>query len=69
MSVGAALTIINSITLLTEILIDKKDILEVIDYEMEEALAEVEHVKADERQHVGATPKLSLAGYKEGWTQ
>lgn len=68
MSVGAALTIINSITLLIETVIDKKDILEVIDYEMEEALAEVEHVKADERQHLGATPKLSLAGHKEGWT-
>lgn len=42
MSVGAALTIVNAIALLMETCIEKKDILEVIDYEMEEALAEAE---------------------------
>lgn len=42
MSVGAVLTIINAITLLIEIRIEHKDILEVIDVEMEEALADVQ---------------------------
>lgn len=38
MSVGAALTIVNALVLLLETVLEKKDILEVIDYEMEEAL-------------------------------
>jgi TRAP-type transport system small permease protein len=51
MSIGAALTIVNAITLLAETVLEKKDILEVIDFEMEEALADVEHVRADHEAH------------------
>jgi TRAP-type C4-dicarboxylate transport system permease small subunit len=40
MSVGAVLTIVSSIALLLDIYLNKKDILEVIDLEVEEALAE-----------------------------
>jgi TRAP-type C4-dicarboxylate transport system permease small subunit len=43
MSVGAILTILNSITLLVDLYINKKDILVVIDLEVEEALAEYKH--------------------------
>ena len=46
MSTGAALTIMNGVALLAEIRIEKKDILEVIDFELEEALGEVETVMA-----------------------
>jgi len=42
MAVGATLTLINSIVLLVETVIDKRDILDVIDFEMEEALSDVE---------------------------
>ena len=38
MSVGAVLTIVNAVVLLVETWLEKKDILEVIDVEMEEAL-------------------------------
>lgn len=40
MSIGAVLTILNSIALLVDIYVNKKDILEVIDVEAEEALAD-----------------------------
>ena len=77
MSIGAALTIVNAITLLVETYIDKKDILEVIDFEMEEALADVEHALHDrkeevidfERDQALAQAKRALAGNKEGLTQ
>ncbi len=77
MSIGAALTMVNAITLLIEIHIDQKDILEVIDFEMEEALAEVEHAQAVheaevnefEREQNLAHARLAQAGNKEGWTQ
>jgi TRAP-type C4-dicarboxylate transport system permease small subunit len=63
MSVGAALTMLNAVTLLVETYIDKKDILEVIDYEMEEALADVE--QAQLTRHDDAPDlenKLAFAG-------
>jgi TRAP-type C4-dicarboxylate transport system permease small subunit len=47
MSIGAALTIMNSIALLVETFINNKDILEVIDFEMEEALTDVKHLVTD----------------------
>jgi TRAP-type C4-dicarboxylate transport system permease small subunit len=46
MSIGALLTIMNGVALLAEIWIEKKDILEVIDFELEEALGEVQTVMA-----------------------
>ena len=46
MSTGAVLTIMNGLALLGEIWIEKKDILEVIDFELEEALDEVETAMA-----------------------
>lgn len=49
MSVGAALTIVNAVVLLLETWLEKKDILDVIDYEMEEALHDVELVLADRK--------------------
>ena len=77
MSIGAALTIVNAITLLVETYIDKKDILEVIDFEMEEALADVEHALHDrqeelidfEREQAIARANLAQAGNKEGLTK
>lgn len=42
MSIGAALTIVNAIALLAEVWLDKKDILEVIDNEAEEAVQEMD---------------------------
>ncbi|TAL80634.1 MAG: TRAP transporter small permease [Candidimonas sp.] len=77
MSIGAALTIVNAIMLLVETYIDKKDILDVIDFEMEEALADVEHALHDreeevidfKRKQVLAHARLAQAGNKEGLTQ
>lgn len=46
MSTGAVLTMMNGLALLAEIRLDRKDILEVIDFELEEALGEVETVMA-----------------------
>lgn len=77
MSIGAALTMMNAITLLIETYIDKKDILEVIDFEMEEALADVAHAIHDrkeevidfERDHALAQAKLVLAGNRKGLPQ
>jgi TRAP-type C4-dicarboxylate transport system permease small subunit len=42
MSVGASLTIINILTLLAEVWVEKKDILDVIDHEADEVVEEVE---------------------------
>lgn len=42
MSVGAALTIVNAITLLIEVWVEKKDILDVIDHEADEAVKEMD---------------------------
>lgn len=42
MSAGAALTIANALALLVEVWIEKKDILDVIDHEADEAVHEVE---------------------------
>lgn len=42
MSVGAALTIVNVLTLLAEVWVEKKDILDVIDHEADEVVEEVE---------------------------
>jgi TRAP-type C4-dicarboxylate transport system permease small subunit len=42
MSVGAALTIINAVALLAEVWLDKKDILDVIDHEADEAVEEMD---------------------------
>lgn len=77
MSIGAALTMMNAITLLVETYIDKKDILDVIDFEMEEALADVEHALHDREEEVTdfkreqALPqaKPAPAGNKEGLTK
>ncbi len=41
MSVGAALTIVNAIALLIEVLVEKKDILDVIDHEADDAVREI----------------------------
>lgn len=49
MSVGAVLTMVNSVVLLAETYLEKKDILEVIDYEMEEALADAELALANRK--------------------
>jgi heme exporter protein D len=49
MSVGAALTIINAVVLLIETVLEKKDILDVIDYEMEEALHDAELALAERK--------------------
>jgi TRAP-type C4-dicarboxylate transport system permease small subunit len=49
MSVGAALTIVNAVVLLIETVLEKKDILEVIDYEMEEALHDAELALAERK--------------------
>lgn len=42
MSVGAALTIVNAVVLLVEVVLEKKDILDVIDHEADDAVHEVE---------------------------
>jgi TRAP-type transport system small permease protein len=42
MSVGAALTIMNALTLLAEVWLEKKDILDVVDNEADEVVHEVE---------------------------
>ena len=42
MSVGAALTIANALALLAEVWLDKKDILDVIDHEADEAVQEMD---------------------------
>jgi TRAP-type C4-dicarboxylate transport system permease small subunit len=42
LSVGAALTIINGLTLLVEVWLDKKDILDVVDNEAEEVVQEMD---------------------------
>lgn len=41
-SVGAALTIVNAVALLAEVWVEKKDILDVIDHEADEAVQEFE---------------------------
>lgn len=77
MSIGAALTMVNAVTLLVETYIDKKDILDVIDFEMEEALADVEHARHDrqeelidfEREQAIARANLAQAGNKKGLTK
>lgn len=46
MSTGAVLTIMNGVALLAEIRLDRKDILEVIDFELEEVLGELETAMA-----------------------
>lgn len=42
MSVGAALTIVNAIALLLEVWVEKKDILDVIDHEADDAVKEMD---------------------------
>lgn len=42
MSVGAVLTIVNALTLLAEIWIERKDILEVVDHEADDVVHEIE---------------------------
>ena len=42
MSVGAALTIVNAIGLLVEVWVEKKDILDVIDHEADDAVMEMD---------------------------
>ncbi len=42
LSVGAALTIVNALALLFEIRVDRKDILDVVDHEADDVVAEVE---------------------------
>jgi TRAP-type C4-dicarboxylate transport system permease small subunit len=42
MSVGAVLTIVNALTLLAEIRVERKDILDVIDHEVDDVVQEVE---------------------------
>lgn len=42
MSVGAVLTIVNALALLAEIRIERKDILDVVDHEADDAVQEVE---------------------------
>lgn len=42
MSVGAALTIINAVALLAEVWVDKKDILDVVDHEADDAVREMD---------------------------
>jgi TRAP-type transport system small permease protein len=49
MSVGAALTIVNALTLLAELWVEKKDILDVIDNEAEEAVHEIERSLAAQK--------------------
>lgn len=52
MSVGAALTIVNVFTLLAEVWVEKKDILDVIDHEADEVVEEVERELALAAQKV-----------------
>jgi len=42
LSVGAALTIVNALALLVEVWIDRKDILDVVDHEVDDVVHEVE---------------------------
>jgi TRAP-type C4-dicarboxylate transport system permease small subunit len=49
MSVGAALSIVNAVVLLVETVLEKKDILDVIDYEMEEALHDADLALAERK--------------------
>ena len=72
MSVGAALTIVNATTLLLETYVDKKDILNVIDFEMEEAIADAENALIQKKDGASEVTQpladfnLAMAGNKEG---
>ena len=65
MSVGAVLTIVNAITLLAETYLEKKDILEVIDFEMEEAIANAEHLVHDHKEEATGFKGARAAAHVE----
>lgn len=72
MSVGAALTMLNAVTHLIETYIDKTDILGVIDYEMEEALANVKNssfARQDEVPELGNKLTYISVANKKGLTK